>query len=292
MEIGESILNRRAELIANSQSDPLFRGDDPSIRIHEVLAEEKFANGGSFDAWTQSYNVNVWDIARPAVASQLGYDHRTLTASESKDVDEILAELSSYAIKENRLFFFRYCVQSIVYSLNRSIRTEKWSARLITVMITGALLITFRGFLLLLIRSGFPASRSGICLILALLTTAAILWDDVKGMTYYIWAWIPGTVSPQLMPVIAVFYGAIIGASYLCFGCPSHSCNLTFARNHAAAVCAAYCLGLIVTVSLVEAPLDRYLMTVWPVMSSLSTGLLWVLSQRLITAIRAICTCR
>ena len=286
--IGNSILERREELIARSRSDIEFRGDDPAIRIHEVLDAEKFKPGGSFSDWVQSYNVNTWDVARPAVARSLGYQQRILTPAQNKEVDGILSELSSHAISCNRLLYVRYVAGSMAYSLNRSVRQEKWAARLITLLVALILVVAAAHRLMMLYKSGFFLSRSGICLITALLCTSAVLWEDVIGMTYYVWSWIPGTVSPQLLPVIAVFYGAFLGASYLFFGCSAGRTDSEFSRDHAAACCAAYCFGVMLLVSLVETPLDRYLMTAWPVMCSLCTALLWATLEQSVRVVRRI----
>jgi hypothetical protein len=284
--IGRSIIERREELIDRSRRDAKFRGEDPAVRIHEVLDAEKFKLGGSFSDWVQCYNVNIWDVARPAVATSLGYQQQVLTPTQSKEVDGILAQLSSCAISANCMLYVRYVSGSLAYSLNRSVRQEKWSARLMTVLL--AMLLFFSGVLaaLLLGRSGFLPFRSVVCLTMAMVCASAVLWEDVSGMTFYIWGWVPGTISPELLPVVAVFYGLFSGGSYLLVGYSRVFNDAQFSRDHAAACCSAYCFGVMLLVSLVEAPLDRYLMTAWPVMCSVSAAMLGLAVQRLLQGLR------
>lgn len=267
-DAGVAILKRRSFLVERSRLDPSFRGDDPNLLLSEVLDPGKFANGGGYDSWSSCYNVSVWDVARPAVAQVLGFKDKLISPEQSQILNQILTELSRHAIGRSPVLYARWVAMAYYYSLERCLRYEKFVARALTILLTSLTLQVICKFLYPRFRSMLH-SLGGVCLIFSMIVTSLLFSQKCLSMLYYIWVWIPGTISPLLFPLVTMFFHLFFATSVVISG---SSAGTGFCRPGlyvSFCFCACYLCGMLMF-ALVEVPLDRYLMTVWPMLGSAS----------------------
>lgn len=276
-DAGQAILAQREKLLeAIRNGKPLT-----TITYLECPADTidiKALRGKKFsDAWWEAYNPAIHSVARPAVSQWLGYGLLSLYGQANVKTDRILSKLSVHALKARPLLYLKWLRFSCHRSLEQGLRLERWSNRLMSGMLgVGFVGVWILGFWMM---GRILPLRPFLwwAAILGIFIGCACFSERLIGIALGLWGWIPGFVAPVLFPASVFLAGIILACARVIRGTSLGRIGATEFLMICFSLWAA-AAGLLFCA--IEVPLDRYLMTVRPLIAAQCfVVLVWVAIQ-------------
>lgn len=260
------IVLRRETLLDRSETEPDLRTEDPNVRVRDALDAARLRRLPLYDAISVAYNANMWDVARPALMEFYRGEEAGGDQLVNVRIDGMLGRLSMLVLKKNVISYMRWIGLATAEAFNRMVRYDTWNGRILALAcaVWIVVFLTHGGVAWYIESADNALCRAGG--ILAVGVSVAVFFGKVVGLMLGLWAWVPGTIAPVLVPFAVLVFGvwyAGVTALWVMFGCRGKStCSFL---SYVVCCCSAYVAFGVCLIVAVELPLDRYLMTISPV---------------------------
>lgn len=262
---GRAILTQRAHLLEALRDKT--RPMPPTLMEcpADAIDAEALGTKQVFEAWSHAYNPAVYSVARPAMSQWLGHGLRAIDGQANVEADRMLSRLSIHALMARPRLYLRWLRASCYRSLEQGLRQERWSSLLLSVMVGAVCVAAWgHGFWMLGRRLRFRPLHWW-CATVGLCVGCGCFAGRLIGIAHGLWGGIPGFIAPVLLPASVFLAGITLACVRVARG---SALGRIGATEFLIMCCSLWAATATLLFCAIEVPLDRYLMTVRPLIAA------------------------